>query len=157
VRLEVAGAVDDGPRSPRTVLGWAGELHPQVIAQLGLPERTVAAEVDLDAVSELSTGHVRARPLSVHPPAVSDVALSLPRTVPNAAVEASLRAGAGPLLESIGLFDVYLGEQVADREKSLAFRLVFRAPDRTLRTDEVNEARDAAVRRAAEDHQARQR
>ncbi|MGB7448991.1 MAG: phenylalanine--tRNA ligase subunit beta [Ornithinimicrobium sp.] len=148
---------EGGTAASAVVLGWAGELHPKVIAALGLPERTVAAEVDLDALAALSTEWVQARALSVHPPAVSDVALSLPRTVPNIAIEDSLRQGAGPLLESIALFDVYVGEQVAAQEKSLAFRLVFRAPDRTLRTDEVNEARDAAIRRAGDDHGARQR
>jgi len=157
VRLEAEGRAAPDTTAPRLVLGWAGELHPKVVARLGLPERTVAAEIDLDVVAALSTDRVQARALSVHPAATSDVALSLPRAVPNAAVEASLRQGAGALLESIALFDVYQGEQVAATEKSLAFRLVFRAPDRTLRTDEVNRARDAAVRQAREDHGAQQR
>ena len=85
------------------------------------------------------------------------MALTVARSVPNAAVENSLRAGAGELLEAIVLFDVYEGDQIAATAKSLAFRLVFRASDRTLRTEEVNEARDAAVAQAAVDHQAVQR
>jgi len=72
--------------------------------------------------------------------------------VPYAEVERSLREGAGDLLESILLFDVYRGDQVGEDEQSLAFRMTFRAPDRTLRTEEVNAARDAAVARAARDH-----
>ncbi len=151
VRLSV------GEPGQESVLGWAGELHPKVIAALGLPGRTVAAEVDLDVVAALSAQRTQARPISAHSPATSDVALQVPRTVPNAAVEASLRDGAGSLLESIALFDVYTGDQVDAGAKSLAFRLTFRAADRTLRTEEVNDARDAAVARAAREHGAVQR
>ena len=65
-------------------------------------------------------------------------------------VEAALREGAGELLESVRLFDVYTGEQVGEGRKSLAFALRFRAPDRTLTEAETGAARDAAVARAAE-------
>ncbi len=65
-------------------------------------------------------------------------------------VEAALRDGAGDLLESIRLFDVYAGEQIGEGKKSLAFALRFRAPDRTLTEDETAAARDAAVAVAAE-------
>ncbi|MGB7424832.1 MAG: phenylalanine--tRNA ligase subunit beta [Ornithinimicrobium sp.] len=146
-----------GELGRETVLGWAGELHPKVLTALGLPPRTVAAEVDLDVVASLSADRLQAEPISTHSPATSDVALQVSRTVPNADVEQSLRHGAGPLLESIALFDVYTGGQVDAGAKSLAFRLTFRAADRTLRTEEVNDARDAAVARAADDHGAVQR
>ena len=59
-------------------------------------------------------------------------------------VEAALRAGAGALLESVRLFDVYTGEQVGAGKKSLAFALRFRAPDRTLTEAEIRAAVDAA-------------
>jgi phenylalanyl-tRNA synthetase beta chain len=150
-RQGIDGATDE------VLLGWAGELHPKVTAALGLPARTVAAEVDLDVVAAMSTDRFVASPISTQPQATSDVALAVARSVPNAAVEDSLRAGAGELLESIVLFDVYEGDQIEATAKSLAFRLVFRASDRTLRTEEVNEARDAAIARAGVEHQAVQR
>jgi phenylalanyl-tRNA synthetase beta chain len=65
--------------------------------------------------------------------------------VPAAEVEAALRGGAGALLESIRLFDVYTGERIGEGKKSLAFALRFRAPDRTLTVEEASAARDAAV------------
>jgi phenylalanyl-tRNA synthetase beta chain len=65
-------------------------------------------------------------------------------------VEAALRDGAGDLLESLRLFDVFTGEQVGAGKKSLAFALRFRAPDRTLTEEETSAARDAAVAVAAE-------
>ena len=64
-------------------------------------------------------------------------------------VEAALRDGAGPLLEQLRLFDVYTGPQVGEGQRSLAYALRFRAPDRTLTDVEVLAARDAAVAAAA--------
>jgi phenylalanyl-tRNA synthetase beta chain len=140
-----------------TTVGWAGELHPKVVQRLGLPERTCAAELDLDVLLAASDHRTQVRPLSTHPMASSDVALVVARSVRHGDVEQSLRAGAGPLLESVELFDVYVGDQLGPDEQSLAFRMHFRAPDRTLTTEEVNAARDAAVARAAQDHGAVQR
>jgi phenylalanyl-tRNA synthetase beta chain len=79
-----------------------------------------------------------------------DVALVVDAGVTAAVVEKALRVGAGELLESLRLFDVYVGEQVGAGKKSLAFSLRFRAPDRTLTDGEIKAARDAAVRAAAE-------
>ena len=67
-------------------------------------------------------------------------------------VEATLREGAGELLESVRLFDVFTGEQVGEGKRSLAFALRFRAPDRTLTDEETSAAREAAVALAAERH-----
>ena len=77
--------------------------------------------------------------------------------VPAGVVERALRSGAGPLLESVTLFDVYTGPQVGEGKKSLAFALRFRAPDRTLTDAEAAAARDAAVAVAAEQTGAIQR
>ena len=87
---------------------------------------------------------------STFPVAKEDVALVVDESVAAAAVEAALREGAGPLLESVRLFDVYAGEQIGEGKKSLAFALRFRAPDRTLVEGEAGAARDAAVAKAAE-------
>ena len=140
-----------------TIVGWAGELHPKVLQRLGLPERTSAAELDLDVLIRASDHRTQVSALSTHPMAASDVALVVPASVRYGDVEQSLRAGAGELLESIQLFDVYVGDQIDDELQSLAFRMHFRAPDRTLTTEEVNAARDAAVARAKKEHGAVQR
>jgi phenylalanyl-tRNA synthetase beta chain len=131
------------------VLGHAGELHPKVCKAFGLPARSAAAEIDLDALLEHATAP-RGPRFSSYPVAKEDVALVVDATVAAAAVEAALREGAGELLESIHLFDVFTGEQVGEGKKSLAFALRFRAPDRTLKEGEAAAARDAAVALAAE-------
>jgi phenylalanyl-tRNA synthetase beta chain len=139
------------------VVGHAGELAPRVCEDAGLPKRTSAMELDLDAVIAAAGGPVTARGLSTFPVAKEDVALVVASDVAASDVQASLATGAGSLLESIRLFDVYTGEQVGEGRKSLAYALRFRAPDRTLTVDEVAAARDAAVAAAAEAHGAVQR
>jgi phenylalanyl-tRNA synthetase beta chain len=129
-------------------VGHAGELHPRVVAALGLPERTCAMELDLDLLGA-AAGPVPAPKLSTYPLATQDVALVVDADVPAAEIEAALRDGAGALLESVRLFDVYRGEQVGEGKASLAYALRFRAPDRTLTVEETSAARDAAVAEAA--------
>ena len=81
-----------------------------------------------------------------------DVALVADADVPAAELAEALEDGGGDLLEEVRLFDLYTGEQVAPGRRSLAFRLRFRAPDRTLTSEEANAARDAAVAVAADRH-----
>jgi phenylalanyl-tRNA synthetase beta chain len=131
-------------------LGHAGELHPQVCAQFGLPARSAALEIDLDLLMARATLVAPGPSFSSFPLAKEDVALVVAADVPAATVEAALREGAGELLESVRLFDVYTGEQIGEGQKSLAFALRFRAPDRTLTEAETSAARDAAVARAGE-------
>ncbi len=132
------------------VIGHAGELHPDVCRAFGVPPRTAAAEVDLDRLLERVPSAARAATHSSFPVAKEDVALVVDAAVAAGDVEAALREGAGELLESIRLFDVYTGEQVGPGRKSLAFALRLRAPDRTLTEEEAGAARDAAIALAAE-------
>ncbi|MFI8292721.1 phenylalanine--tRNA ligase subunit beta [Streptomyces sp. NPDC085614] len=132
------------------VAGYAGELHPRVVKALGLPARTCAMELNLDLVEAASEGPLKAPRISSFPVATQDVALVVDATVPADTVEAALRDGAGELLESVRLFDVYTGGQVDEGKKSLAYALKFRATDRTLTVDEATAARDAAVSLATE-------
>ncbi|WP_299447714.1 phenylalanine--tRNA ligase subunit beta [uncultured Phycicoccus sp.] len=140
-----------------TVLGRVGELHPKVVQALGLPERTVGGELDLDLLTVAADHTVRARTLATYPMAQSDVALVVDRGVPASGVREALVSGGGDLLEAVHLFDVYEGGQVGEGRKSLAYRLTFRSPERTLTTEEVSRLRDAAVAAAAAAHGAVQR
>ncbi|MDI2126679.1 phenylalanine--tRNA ligase subunit beta [Yinghuangia seranimata] len=138
-----------------TVVGHAGELHPRVVKALQLPERTSAMQVDvtrLTAALDEQGGEklATAGRIASFPVATQDVALVVDESVPAAKVEAALREGAGELLESLGLFDVFTGEQVGEGKKSLAYALRFRADDRTLTVEEATAARDAAVALAAD-------
>ena len=138
-----------GEPGSEQVVGHAGELHPQACIDLGLPPRTCAAELSLTALAAATLPPASAPDISSFPVASQDVALVVDVTVAAAAVEEALVAGAGSLLESARLFDVYTGPQVGAGRKSLAYSLRFRAADRTLTADEASAARDAAVDEAA--------
>jgi phenylalanyl-tRNA synthetase beta chain len=160
VSIRVEAARDHPPWHPgrcarialtdETLLGYAGQLHPKVLARLGLPAGTCAAEIDVDVLATASEAPVSLVAFSTQPVALTDVALTLAEDVPAQAVIDTLTVSAGPLLESVTLFDVYRGEQVGAGRRSLAFRLAFRAMDRTLTTDEVSGLRDTAVAAAGE-------
>lgn len=130
------------------VVGHAGELHPAVIERLGLPQRTCALELSLDALP--ATNPLPAPRISPFPAVHQDVSLVVAATVPADAVTGALRDGAGELLEDVRLVEVYTGPQVGEGNKSLNFRLRFRAADRTLTEDEATAARVAAVASTAE-------
>ena len=138
-------------------LGHAGELHPKVCAAFGLPVRTSAAEIDLDALMAAVPDIAPSPRFSSYPMAKEDVALVVADDVPAETVRLTLLEGAGELCESVRLFDLYTGSQVGEGKKSLAFALRFRATDRTLTESETAAARDAAVALAAARHGAEQR
>jgi phenylalanyl-tRNA synthetase beta chain len=120
------------------IVGWIGEVHPLVLQAYDLKGPAVAAELDLGPIVGASTDVLMFRDLLAFPVVEQDFALVVDAMVPAAAVVASLRAAGGELLEDIRVFDLYEGAQVAAGKKSLALRLSFRAPDRTLSEDEVN-------------------
>jgi phenylalanyl-tRNA synthetase beta chain len=130
------------------LVGHAGELHPDVVASYGLPPRTNAMELELDAALPTDEVIVQSPPLSPYPVAKEDVALVVDVDVPAGDVAGALVAGGGELVESVRLFDIYQGTQVGENKKSLAFSLRLRATDRTLSADEVALTRDAAVAEA---------
>jgi phenylalanyl-tRNA synthetase beta chain len=138
-RLEVDGVV----------VGHAGELHPQAVVAMGLPERTCAMELDLDVLTPDQERLTVAPQFSLFPVAKEDLAFVVDAQVPVATVADALARGGGDLVESVRLFDVYEGEQVPDGQRSLAFALRLRAPNRTLTPDEVAAVREAAVVEAA--------
>jgi phenylalanyl-tRNA synthetase beta chain len=131
-----------------TVVGHAGELHPAVIERSGLPRRTCAVELELDAVPIVE--RLPAPTVSPFPAVFQDIALIVDQDVAAQSVIDVVREGAGELLEDVRLFDVYTGPQVGEGRKSIALALRFRAADRTLTEDEASAAREAAVAAAAE-------
>ena len=126
-------------------LGWIGELHPLVAREWDL-DNAVAFELDLETLSELAPGPAQFVPVSAYPPVIQDIAVVVPEDIPAGEVEAAIADGGGDLLSRVELFDVYHGEQIGAGNKSLAVRLEFQAPDRTLTDDEV-----AGVRALIED------
>lgn len=139
-RCAAVKAVVDGES---IIVGYAGELHPQVLEALSLPARTCAMEIDVTA---LPTDELFPAPvLSAFPALHQDIALIVDESTPAEEVRKVVEEGAGELLEAVELFDVFRGEQLGADKKSLAFKLIFRADDRTLTDEEANEHRLAAA------------
>lgn len=128
-----------------TGIGYAGQLHPDVVTAWGLPAGACVVELDVDALCATEIPAPSIVALSAHPAVKQDIALVVGESVPAAQVADALRAGGGELLESISLFDVFTGPQLGAGKKSLAYSLVFRAPDRTLTEAQATTVRDAAV------------
>jgi phenylalanyl-tRNA synthetase beta chain len=131
---------------PKTQLGVLGELHPELRERLEIDlPRALAAELDLEALIGLAQPS-RYRPISRFPAIAQDLAVVVGIEVPAAQLALAIRKYAGAELEALDLFDVYEGPQVGDGKRSLAYRLTFRAPDRTLSDADVSKVRAKIVR-----------
>jgi phenylalanyl-tRNA synthetase beta chain len=131
-----------GYRGDRVALaGWVGELHPSIADEWDLRgSRVIVAEIDVSGLGGGRLPAIVAAAPSRHPAVERDLAVVVAEDRPAGEVEAAIRAHAGPLLRSTALFDVYRGAPLGSEEKSLAFRLTFRAPDRTLAEAEIDAA-----------------
>ncbi|MDR1778590.1 MAG: phenylalanine--tRNA ligase subunit beta [Clostridiales Family XIII bacterium] len=144
--LSVAGR--DGGRKD---IGLFGEIHPDVADTFGLDTRVVAAELALEtliAEADLARDYTH---LDKYPAVTRDISLLADEAVTVGTIEKIVTEGGGALLESVKLFDVYRGKQIPEGKKSLAFSLVYRAPDRTLTDEEVASVHEKIVARLAAD------
>ena len=122
-------------------LGTFGQLHPQLRKQRDLPDAVYVFQLDLDVLwDSLDQDEIltpRFHPYSTYPAADRDIAFFASIQISVAELERAITKAAGEMLESVKLFDEYRGENVPSGQRSLAFRLVYRASDRTLTNEEV--------------------
>jgi phenylalanyl-tRNA synthetase beta chain len=124
-------------------IGWIGELHPLVCRTHDL-DSAAGFELDLaPLVAAAPHGREHYEDVISYPAVHQDIAVVVPEDVEAATVRTAVIDGGGELLRSAEVFDLYRGEQVGEGRKSLALRLEFRAPDRTLTDEEVAERREA--------------
>jgi phenylalanyl-tRNA synthetase beta chain len=126
-------------------LGALGEIHPEICHDWDVSEGTVAFELALGPVVAASPGRARAKDLPRYPATFMDLAVVVREEVPAAQVEDAIRRAGEPELTSVALFDLYRGEQVAAGEKSLAYALELRSPDRTLTDEDATRVRARIV------------
>lgn len=122
-----------------TRIGVIGEVSSEWIRKADIPDRTYAFELDFDALMERSGGAAVYAPISRYPAVTRDLAVVATDEVPYHRIVETVKEGAGELLESITLFDLYSGPPLLSGQKSLAFNVVFRSLERTLRDEEVDE------------------
>jgi phenylalanyl-tRNA synthetase beta chain len=146
---------------PPRVVGVVGEVDPDVLEDFGLDvERGRVGWLEVDLGRLLSDAPRRGELLTAvsrFPSSDVDLAFVVDEAVPGAAVETTLRLAGGELLESVALFDVYGGPGTPPGTRSLAYRLRFCAPDRTLTDEEVAELRARCIAAVEQGHGARLR
>lgn len=128
IELPVSPA-SDAPTSPAGIMG---EIHPEVAKRYGFPQRAYALELDLERLYAAAPEQVRFHPISRFPALTRDLAVVVNRAIPAIEVAETIRAAGGELAQSVTLFDVYEGAPIPPDQRSLAFTIVYQAPDRTL-------------------------
>jgi phenylalanyl-tRNA synthetase beta chain len=128
-----------------TEIGWVGELHPQLTKDADVRGTVAAAEFELQPLVDHQPEVITYSHVSTFPPVRQDVALIVKNDVAANDVLTIVRAEAGDLLEHVACFDRYEGDPIPSGSYSLALKLTFRAPDRTLTDDEVAQVRNRIV------------
>lgn len=132
-------------------VGVMGELHPLVKEQYELPETALmAAEFDLDPILARMSERYDLAPLPAFPPVLEDLAVIVAEDIPASRVAQAIQAAGGETVVEVNLFDVYRGEQIGAGKKSLAYRLTYQAPDRTLTDGEAASIRQRIVQQLEE-------
>lgn len=120
--------------------GTMGEIHPEVVENFEVSERTYIAVIDIETLVENASLTAEYRPLPKFPAISRDIAMLVKDEVLVKQIEDIIKQRAGKILEDVKLFDVYKGKQVPEGMKSVAYSITFRAQDRTLTDEEVNKA-----------------
>ncbi|MDD5533836.1 MAG: phenylalanine--tRNA ligase subunit beta, partial [Syntrophales bacterium] len=130
--------------------GFLGEIHPDVLARMGLKNRAMVFEMDLDVLSRHFSGNLVYRDISRFPSSSRDVAFLISR---NVTAEEIIRISLDiyeELLEKVSIFDVYDGKGIPEGMVSLGLRFSYRAQDRTLTDQEISRAHNAIIQRIME-------
>lgn len=128
------------------VLGYMGEVHPDVADTYGIGEKAYVAVIDMPTVMELADFSVKYTGIAKYPAVSRDLSMVMKKEILVGQVEEIIRKKGGKLLESCTLFDVYEGNQIADGYKSVAYSISFRATDHTLEEKEITILMDKIIK-----------
>ena len=128
------------------VIGYLGEVHPDVADAYSIGERAYIAVLDMPEVTKYATFDRKYTGIAKYPAVTRDISMVMPKEILAGQVEEVIEAKGGAYLESYALFDVYEGAQIKAGYKSLAYSIVFRAKDKTLEDAEVTEAMERILK-----------
>ena len=120
------------------VVGYLGEVHPQVADTYGIGTRAYIAVLDMPEIVGLATFDRKYEGIAKYPAVTRDLSLVVPKEVLAGQIEEVLEQRGGKILESYELFDIYEGSQIKEGYKSMAYSVVFRNHDKTLEESEIN-------------------
>ena len=121
------------------VMGYLGEVHPEVLDNYSIGDRAYVAVLDMPKVVECASFDRKYTGIARFPAVTRDISMVMDKNIMVGQVEAVIEKKGGKLLESYHLFDLYEGSQIAEGKKSVAYSITFRAQDRTLEDKDVNE------------------
>lgn len=128
------------------VVGYLGEIHPQVADNYELGERTYVAVLDMPQLVEMASYDRKYAGLAKFPAVTRDISMTVPKDILAGQIEEIIEKKSGKLLESYQLFDIYEGSQIQDGFKSMAYSVVFRAKDHTLEDKEITAAMEKVLK-----------
>lgn len=120
------------------VVGYLGEVHPEVCDNYGLGTRAYVAVLDMPSVEGFTTFDRKYEGIAKFPAVKRDISMVVPKEILVGQIEAVIRQRSGKILESLELFDIYEGDQIKEGYKSVAYSITFRAKDRTLEENDIN-------------------
>ncbi len=126
-------------------IAYFGEVHPTVLKNFAIGQRAYVAVVDLAELIAMPKEAVKYTGVAKFPAMTRDISLMMKKELLAGQVEEVIRKKGGALVESYELFDVYEGAQIQEGYKSLAYKIVFRAKDRTLTDEEVTNAMNKII------------
>lgn len=121
------------------VLGYLGEVHPEVCDNYQIGEKTYVAVLDMPVVMSLVNFEIKYQGIAKFPAVTRDISMVMPKEILVGAVEEVIAKKGGKLLEEYRLFDIYEGTQIKEGFKSVAYSITFRSKEKTLEDKEVNE------------------
>ncbi len=130
-----------------TIIGYLGEVHPEVADNYNLGTKTYLAVLDVEELAKRASFDVKYKGVAKFPAVTRDISLVMKKSVLAGQVEEVIRQSGGKLLEAYHLFDIYEGENVGADEKSLAYSIRFRAADRTLEEKDVATVMDKILKK----------
>ncbi|WP_404468647.1 phenylalanine--tRNA ligase subunit beta [Sutcliffiella horikoshii] len=134
-------------------IGFIGQLHPEKLNELDLPE-TYVFELSLNALLEESIGEIQYEAIPRFPSISRDIALVVNRETPAGELEAVIKTTGGSLLKEVQVFDVYEGDKIDSSKKSVAFALRYYHPEHTLTDEEVTKVHTKVLQAVEEKFEA---
>lgn len=128
------------------VVGYLGEIHPDVADTYGIGERAYIAVIDMPEITQRATFDRKYKGIVRYPAVTRDISMVMPKEVLAGQIEEVIEARGGAYLESYALFDLYEGEQIKEGCKSMAYSIVFRAKDKTLEEADVSSAMEKILK-----------
>lgn len=123
-----------------TIVGYLGEVHPEVADIYGIGEKAYVAVIDMPSIIPLATFDRKYEGIAKFPAVTRDISMTVPKEILAGQIEAVIEQRGGKILESYSLFDIYEGAQIKAGYKSVAYSIVFRAKDRTLEEADITAA-----------------